>query len=185
LQIIYAEKNQVQGGSYILIIQKKVSKNIFEEPLKRILDSENAFFNSFDIKIFKKVLTNKRQFWAQISNRFIENKQKLIGVGASLRGISLINYYDINHLIFECIFEVNIEKIGCWTPGKSIKIIEENVESNKWDYFLFLAWTQKDILEKKKFLDIEGVPKTIIIPNSTFEIIGPDPLKLRDIAGVM
>ena len=53
---------------------------------------------------------------------------------------------DLNPLIFDCIFEVNNEKIGRWTPGKKIEIVSEQVDLRKADYYLLLAWTQKDIV---------------------------------------
>jgi SAM-dependent methyltransferase len=178
LEIIFLSKNPSQGGSNIVVIKKKEKESKINTQLMAALDFESTFFSRKQMKFFLKSFKRIRKTWKLIAKEFVNNNQKLIGIGASLRGISFINFLDLNPLIFDCIFEVNNEKIGCWTSGKKIAIVSEQIDSRKTDYYLLLAWTQKDILHSR-FANLIKEGKTFIIPVPKFQIIGPDPLNLK------
>lgn len=183
LEIIFLGQTTSQGGSKIIIIRKKRKEYEINTQLLEALDFESNFFIKKRINNFSKSFKKLRKIWGLIAKVILDNNQKLIGIGASLRGISFINFLDLNPLIFDCIFEVNNEKIGRWTPGKKIEIVSEQVDLRKADYYLLLAWTQKDIVYDK-FENLIKEGKTFIIPVPKFQIIGPDPLNLSNFEGM-
>ena len=93
------------------------------------------------------------------------------GYGASTKGNVLLQHYGLDSNKIECIFEVNEEKFGCFTPGTNIPIVPEaNIEDFKPDYLLVLPWHFKDfIIEKNQNLLDLGVK--FIFPLPTIEII--------------
>ena len=108
----------------------------------------------------------------------------MIGIGASLRGISLINFLEINPNVFEYLVEVNQAKVSKFTPKSLIPIVNESTESLKVSYYIILAWTQKDFI-LNKFKDLIDRGSTFILPFPRIEVIGKDPLKLKRELGAL
>jgi hypothetical protein len=174
----YFEVNRSQGGSYFVVLKKsrprkEISKTLHDALASELVTRDEGMFENFEHRF-----NHLKLLWNQISQIFFSRGSKLIGIGASLRGISLINFLDIPSTLFSHIVEVNPEKIGKWTPQSKIFIKEEDFFGELPEYFLVLAWTQKSfLLEKYSFLIERGA--SLIIPSPTLEVIGTDPFNLR------
>ena len=95
---------------------------------------------------------------------------KIVGVSAPAKGNTLLNYCKIGPEILDFIAEVDgSSKIGKYTPGSHIKVVNENdVNWKEINYALLLAWNWaepiKKALRKRDFRGcfIIPIPKVVI-----------------------
>lgn len=179
-QAEFVSKNNSQGGSLILILKKKIKLSPYSADVKEILIDEENFFNEKKFQELSLKVNLMRNQWLNISNKLLLCEEKIIGISASLRGISLINFLNIPGDIFLGLSEINEEKIGKFTPGQKIPIINEKIQHNSTNYYLVLAWTQKSSIFSKYSKEIQK-GKSFIIPLPHLEIIGDDPLDLKSL----
>ena len=62
------------------------------------------------------------------------------GYGASAKGNTLMNYFEITNKLIDSIIDDNPKKWELYTPGSHIKITGIEELSNKVDFILLLAW---------------------------------------------
>jgi len=178
LKILHIQETLSQGGSYIVIMQKTKNQVFAIESKQEFLELEDKLFTLESLLQFGDKITKLKADWNKISKRLIQRKEKLIGIGASLRGISLINFLRIDSRIFHSISDINKEKVGYWTPGSSILITDENINKQICKYYIVLAWTQKNAILSKyaSILDNGGC---LIFPFPQIEFYGDDHLDLQ------
>jgi hypothetical protein len=182
LEIFDVTKTPSQGGSLILILRKRRKMFSNSNQVNDIKELERDFFNNFNLESFQNSISLLSRKWKLVTDVLLTNGHKVIGLGASLRGISLINFLQINPYVFEAIFEINAAKIGHWTPKSRIPIIAENHEVSLVEYFVVLAWTQRErMIDKYSSLLSQG--KSLIFPFPKFEVIGKDSLNLNQKLG--
>jgi 2-polyprenyl-3-methyl-5-hydroxy-6-metoxy-1,4-benzoquinol methylase len=150
----------VHGNSYLFHIKKQNENNnivTFNENIKKRLEYENniGLFNINSYIIYR----NNIEQW--VDNLIISLKKyntlKIIGVGASAKGITILNYINTklinNNIIIDCIIDENKLKID-----KCIDFI--NLKINSFDYinkinknivFILFAWNFKyELISKIK-----------------------------------
>jgi hypothetical protein len=173
-KIIDLEFNDINGGSFSLVVAKKNSKfNEVPKIIDWLLYKEELYkynqLSSFKL-FFENVKKHKKIFRDLLLN--LKNmKKKVIGYGASTKGNVILQFCNIDKKLLPYIAEVNEFKHGRYTPGSKIKIIPENdaLKMNP-DYFLVLPWHFKNFIlnKEKKFLSKD---KKIIFPLPDIEII--------------
>jgi SAM-dependent methyltransferase len=157
----------VHGNSYLFHIKKKDTtiKIEFNENIKKRLDYENKF----ELLNINSYITYKNNIENWVDNLISNLKKydtKIIGVGASAKGITILNYINKklidNNIIIDCIIDENKLKIN-----KSIDAV--NLKINSFDYinkinqnvvFILFAWNFKNEIISKinnnraKFKDV-------------------------------
>ena len=174
LKIIDIETNNINGGSFKLILAKKesalkeshtkINKLLKKEVLDRI-DQMQTYKN-----FRKDIIKHKRGLRKIISNLEKENKT-IFGYGASTKGNVMLQYCGITVEKIPLIAEVNEDKFGHFTPCTNIPIIDEKkARKLKPDYFLVLPWHFKDniVAKEKAFLKNGG---HLIFPLPKIEVI--------------
>ncbi len=171
LRIIDVEFNNVNGGSFAVTVCHKNSK-LKPAPLKilKILQHEKNI-GLLNLKIFKDFSQDVLNFKKNLRNFLLKKKkdgQKIFGLGASTKGNVILQYCNIKEDILPLIGEVNPEKFNKFTPGSSIKIINENdILKMKPDLLLILPWHFKDFFinsqKYKKFNLLFPLPKIHIV----------------------
>lgn len=163
LKIIDVEFNDINGGSFSLIISHKNSNFIEYRNLSSLIKKEE-FLN--DIGTFKSFKQNIDQTKIQINEVLSDlknNGHSIAGIGASTKGNVMLQYCGIDRSMIECIGEVNEEKVGCFTPGSNIPIIKENDVIDKYEYLLVIPWHfKKFFLNNDKF---KGKKLIFALPN--------------------
>jgi len=147
-KIIDLEFNQVNGGSFSVMVAKKQSS--YQESKKTITDIMNFEEKSglHTLKPYlsfqKRVLQHKERLLDKI--RELNKKgERVFGYGASTKGNVILQYCKITRNDISCIAEVNSDKFGAYTPGTLIPIIsEQEAKSMKPDYFVVLPWHFKE-----------------------------------------
>lgn len=171
MKIIDVEKQSIHGGTIRVTIAHKYS-NCEPTSVARFMDRElTGKFMSFT-KYSN--WDNKVQFCI---NEFIfklirlkQSNARIVGIGASAKGVTLLNCVKATPDIIEAIIDETPEKIGKFSPGTGIPIVNKDYFiSNKPDYCVILAENFKDELMKRaKESGFEG---KFIIPLPVLAII--------------
>ena len=173
-KIIDLAFNDINGGSFSLIVAKKNSK--FKEVPKIIdwlLYKEELYkYNQLSsFKLFFENAKKHKKIFRDLLLNLKDMKKKVIGYGASTKGNVILQFCNIDSKLLPYIAEVNKFKHGRYTPGSKIKIIPETsaLKMNP-DYLLVLPWHFKNFIlnKEKKFLTNE---KKIIFPLPDIEIV--------------
>ena len=158
LNIIHAQLIETQGGS-IRVVAKKKSYETKSQSYEKIKINENkmgidklGYYNSIQKKIQIKV--------ESISNFFknvINNKERLLIIGAPARGVVTINVCN-NNSLKNCsvIIDDTYEKQGKVMPGSHISIISwDECRFEDFDICIILSWNYindlKERIDKTKF----------------------------------
>jgi len=142
----------VHGSSYLFYIKHKNNFKELENVNNRLIYENNTgiykldtYFNYSD-NIYK---------WKIELINLLKNKNKLVGVGASAKGITILNFIKDellnNNIIIEYIIDENKLKIGKRINSIKINICDFNKikEIDDTIYFILFAWNFKDELINK------------------------------------
>ncbi len=179
LEVFDVELNNVNGGSFRTYIKHKESGKGLKIPngsKKRIGDLR---------KYEKKLGLNNRKIYDQFVKRISRLKDQLTNFikseiangkivhvyGASTKGNTLLQYYNLDFSLIKAAAEKNPDKWGKKTISTLIPIIsEEESRKQKPDYFLVLPWHFINEFKEreKEYLEEGG---KFIIPLPRFKII--------------
>ena len=159
LEIFDAFLSDIHGGQMIAFISHK---NTFEKS-QRLLDllNEEKKKKSNDINSYLKFADQAKKLKEKNLN-FIEGalkeRKKIFGLGAPVKGNTLINYFGITKDMVSKLLEINPLRKNLFAPGSHIPIIMENEEYEIPDIYYVLAWNFKEeILKKYKKLIDKGI----------------------------
>nr|MDU9045090.1 class I SAM-dependent methyltransferase [Candidatus Electrothrix aestuarii] len=175
LRLLDVDFYPIHGGSFVLYVcredshfptSKKIDDAIAEE--KRVGLEQLQTYMDFS----KRVEANKQALLSLLKQ--IKNAGKRVaGMGAPLKGNTLLNYYGIGPEAVEFLVEINPYKIGRYTPGTHIPILSEKSIDKHPDYYLLLSWNFLDFFIEK-YADYLNAGGKFIIPHPTVKIIGKD-----------
>jgi len=148
----------IHGGSIIAFATHKDKKTKSQRLLELIKKEEISKCNEYETyqKFAKKIDVLKKE-----NLKFLENeksKGKIIyGMGAPVKGNTLLNYFKITTTIISCLVEKNPLRKNLYSPGMHIPILMED-EITPPDVYYVLAWNFKnEILKNNKHLIKKGV----------------------------
>ncbi len=131
LEIFKIEENEINGGSY-RIFARKLNKGSIKLKEANVLNS---------IKSFVKRVKKNRSVTLNFINKKIKEGKKIFLYGASTKGNTLLQYYNLNNKMIPVAAERSPAKWGRYTVGTGIKIISENQARRlNPDYFLVTPW---------------------------------------------
>ena len=161
LEIFRIEENDINGGSY-RIFCRKLNKGSIKLKESNVLAS---------IKKFVKRVKKNRNVTMNFINKKIKEGKKIFLYGASTKGNTLLQYYNLNGKIIPFAAEKSPEKWGKYTIGTGIKIIsEKQARSLKPDYFLVTPWgfIKEFVKRESKWLKNGG---KFILPFPKFKLV--------------
>lgn len=153
LTIFKVEYNKTNGASTRLYVCHKNARpiedsfyNILAEELD-YLNSEEGSFRSFKLRIDREIAKFKSFLWKAKSEYKL-----VVGLGASTKANTFLQYADISTDLIPIIGEVNPDKFGLRTLGSNLKIVsEEEMFDQKPDYIVIFIWQfTENILNKPK-----------------------------------
>ena len=123
-------------------------------------DDKIVFASMEDMKVFFDLIT-----------KLAKEKNKIYVYGASTRGNTLLQYYNLNNKLIKAAVERNPDKWGKYISSLNIPIISEKAaRKQKPDYMLVLPWFFKEefLQRERKYLKSGGhfifpLPKIKII----------------------
>lgn len=160
LELFDARLDPIHGGSIIGFV-KHSGRAQRSVRLTDLINQETlADINRVEtyLDFAKKVALKKEKDMALL--RGLKAKGKLIyGMGAPVKGNTLLNYYGITRELITYLVEINPTRKGLVAPGSHIPIVmEDEVAAKPPDVYYVLAWNfKKEILQKHDALIKKGV----------------------------
>lgn len=160
LDIFDVEEKNVQGGSIRVYVCHKGERKI-NESVKRMIQYEEIIgITSEDIyDAYFHHITYLRCQIIELLKKLKKEGKKVVGYGASAKSNTMIHYCGIDNALLPYIVDKTPYKIGKYTPGVHIPIVDDSDENTKdVDYYLLFVWNYFDgIVEReKKFRDRGG-----------------------------
>jgi len=172
MEIFDVQAHHVQGLSLRVFVGNR-GKHKVSNSVSRFIEQELAMglnsLNSYK-KLAKQIASIKNKA-RRVLYKLKCKGSKISAYGAPAKGNTLLNYYDIGRDVLDYATEELPSKIGMFTPGTHIPIIDiKNARKIPPDFFLLLAWNYKDAILKKeeKYLTSGG---KFIIPIGKVEIV--------------
>ena len=135
----------ITGRKNIHKISDNVNTLLEKEKLKNLdnISSCNKFKNNCELS---KIKTRKSLL------KFKDNNYKIAGYAATSKSTTILNYCNINSKIIDYICDTTPEKIGKFSPGTHIPIVDMyHFKKFNPDVAYLFAWNHKDeILKKEK-----------------------------------
>ena len=158
-EIFDAHLAKVHGGQMVAYISNKgVRKKTkrfknLDELEKKSQCNEIKYYKNFSkkIKLLKKENLN-------FLKKCKKQKKIVYGMGAPVKGNTLLNYFKINTKLIPMLLEKNNLRDGLYSPGSHIPIKMEDNVTKLPDIYYVLAWNFKtEILKKNKDLIKKGI----------------------------
>jgi len=159
LEIFDAYLSPIHGGSMMAFVShegKKIKSNRLKE---LVYDEERTKANEKEtyINFSKRIKEMKDENVAFLNKCKSENK-RVWGMGAPVKGNTMLNYFDVGTDLIEYLIEKNELRKNLYSPGKHIPILIEKELVEIPDVYYVLAWNFKEeILKNNKHLIDKGV----------------------------
>jgi hypothetical protein len=169
LNLFRAEKNDVYGGSILTFCS--LDERTPEQNVAELLSTERKFE---DLDLYREFSEKIKQNSRELTRLLLELKdagKRIVGIGAPMKASTMLNYCRIGPEILDYLAEVNPLKIGKYSPGSHIPIVDESVLFHSQpDYALIFSWNvSEDIITKFRQKGYNG---KFIIPIPTPTVIG-------------
>ena len=161
LEIFKIEENDINGGSY-RIFCRKFHKGSIKLAKENVLTS---------VKKFVKRVEMNKSITMKFINKEIKKGKKIFLYGASTKGNTLLQYYNLTNKIIPFAAERSPEKWNKFTIGTGIKIInEKKARKLNPNYFLVTPWgfIKEFIKRESSWLKKGG---RFIIPFPKFKLV--------------
>lgn len=160
MEIFDIKLSQVQGNS-IRVYTGKEGKHPLSSNVAFFVRKERsrgAHEYSTYLRLADTVYRLKEEVGGFLKKLKSEGK-RIAAYGAPAKGNTLLNFFGIGNNLIEYATEELPPKIGLFTPGTHIPVVDITwARKNPPDYFLLLAWNYKDaILKKEEELRSQGV----------------------------
>jgi hypothetical protein len=183
-KIVDCQLNDINGGSFRIYVMKEQGdiKKFSTQPYRDVCN-----FRINSILEYEKTLNlDCVETWINFYNKindlrehtinFIKSEKlkgkKIWGYGASTKGNTLLQYFELDNTLIDGIAERSFYKWGTRTVGTNIPIYsEDDMRREKPDFLLVLPWhfINEFIERESDFLKSGG---KFIVPCPKFEIIG-------------
>lgn len=153
LEIFDLEKISLHGGSLRLYIGHQGDHLVNSSPINDIISQEDEI-GLHNVSTFGAFMTKLNGLKLELRETLMQLKSqnaKIAAYGASAKGTTLLNYFDIDGKFIDFVVDRSVAKHGKFTPGTYLAIYEPTaLIENKVDYALLLSWNfAKEIIEQQ------------------------------------
>jgi NDP-4-keto-2,6-dideoxyhexose 3-C-methyltransferase len=175
LQVLDAELNDVNGGSFRVILALARSGHAVKRAgIASILERERheGFLGRAPYENFSAHVERHRDTVREFFAGSRRAGKKVLGYGASTKGNVLLQYCGVTRHDLPAILERYPPKVGLVTPGTRIPIIsEEEGRAQRPDFLFVLPWHFREEIIPREREYLEGGGK-LVFPLPNFEIVG-------------
>jgi len=159
LEIFDCYLEKIHGGQMIAYVGHKNEYNLTERFRKYENDEKRKKLNSKKIYLdFAKKIKRLKIKNINFIKKSLLNNKLIYGMGAPVKGNTLLNYFGIKSSEIKKLLEINELRKGMYAPGSHIPVELEKDQKVQPDIFYVLAWNfKKEILNKNKHLIKKGV----------------------------
>lgn len=173
LRIIDVEFNDVNGGSFSVMVSKANEDLTIAPSVQRILDleQEKGLSTLAPYQAFAKRAEKTKIDLLEFLKTAHSQGKTVAALGASTKGNVLLQYCGVTDKDVPFVGEVNAEKYGCYTAGSWIPIIpEDELLAGKPDYLIVLPW------HFRKFFQVQEKYKqfNLVFPLPNLEVVNVD-----------
>ena len=152
LEIIDAQPQVTHGGSMRYFIKRK-KQSTKTKNLENLIDLEKK--NNLDTiekcLEFKLNCENSKNMVKKKLKEFKSNNLTICGYAATSKSTTILNYCGIDQSIIDFICDTTPEKIGKYTPGTHIPVLDiSHFHKSKPDIAYLFAWNHKNEILKKE-----------------------------------
>jgi len=149
----------IHGGSMIAFVTHRGKRDISSRlnDLYSHEDSMGANELSIYLDFAKRIEVMKKENLQYLKQKKLEGK-RIYGMGAPVKGNTLLNYFGIGTQYLDVLVEKNSLRDGLVSPGMHIPVVMENDKLVPPDVYYVLAWNfKKEILGNNQELISNGV----------------------------
>ncbi len=164
MDIFNVEFHEMHGGSFRYFIGREKLRKINENIPKYLqLEEEKGIYKKSRLEKFALDVKNQKEELNSLLWNLKREGKKIVGISAPAKGNTLMNYCKIGPDLLDYLTELNPLKIGKFSPGMHIPIVDEKrLLIDKPDYGLLLAWNFADEIIKNNQEFAENGGKFII-----------------------
>ncbi|WP_218814795.1 class I SAM-dependent methyltransferase [Rickettsiella endosymbiont of Dermanyssus gallinae] len=168
LEIFNIDQLAIHGGSLRIFVGHKGAR-----PVKPMIDElitkeeeRGLYEQSTYFKFMRSLLDLKDNLINQLSE-LKKHGKRIAAYGASAKGTTLLNFFDINSDALDFIVDRNPKKQGLYAPGTSLEVKLPNaLLDKKIEYALLLTWNfTEEILEQQKAFREQGGKFIVPLPH--------------------
>lgn len=152
MEIFNVKEFPIQGHS-IRCYAGKIGKHQVQSSVKEFIEKEKELgLDKFQTYInLVKSIEKMKDKTINLLKELKSQGKKIAAYGSPARGNTLLNYYGIDNSTLDYATESLPSKIGLYTPGTHIPVINiEEAHKNPPNYYLLLAWNYRDIILQKE-----------------------------------
>lgn len=143
LEVFDLERLDIHGGSIRIFGRKGKSAKTVSPAVSEWLsrESESGLFSASTYDVFRERVEKNKQTLLKLLKKLNGEGERVVGYGASARGNTLLNYYQIGTDVLDYIVDRNSLKHGLYSPGMHIPVFGvERILEDRPNYMLILAW---------------------------------------------
>ena len=151
-ELIDAIPQTTHGGSMRYIV-KRTGNNIISSQMNKILENEkNKKIDTIESCLeFKNNCEKSKENIIQKLYKLKNDNKMICGYAATSKSTTVLNYCQINSKIIDYICDTTSEKIGKYSPGMHIPIVNmDYFHNNLPDAAYLFGWNHKDEIFKKE-----------------------------------
>lgn len=159
LELFDAYLSPIHGGSMIAFVghpgRHEITTRLKEQIAAEIRDGVNevGWYEDFAVR----VAAMKDENLAFLHGA-VDQGKRVFGLGAPVKGNTLLNYFGITTREIQCLVERNPLRRGLIAPGNHIPVVMEDELPGPPDIYYVLAWNfRQEILERYRHLIEAGV----------------------------
>ena len=167
LEIIDVERLSIHGGS-LRIFAAKTGTAAVQPAVHDLLDEESEWVRNPEFyQSFGERVDSLRQELTGLLRALKADGKRIAVYGASAKGSTLLNYFDIGRDVLEYVVDRSTVKQGRFTPGSRLKIHDPSrLTEDRPDYCLLLTWNfAEEVLAQQSQYRQQGGKFIIPIPN--------------------
>jgi SAM-dependent methyltransferase len=159
LYLFDAVLKPIHGGSIIAYVSKDARRPASAELRRLLADEQREDANELTTyySFAKDVARLKEQNLAYFA-RWKKAGKRIFGLGAPVKGNTLLNYFGVGPETIDCLVERNELRRGLYSPGRHIPVVIEKELLSPPDVYYVLAWNfRNEILRRNAELIERGV----------------------------
>ncbi len=159
LAMFDAYLSPIHGGSMIGFVAHEGTRQPSDRLIELVREEDARGANEISTyrDFARRIEAMKRRDLAYLE-RLKQGGKRVFGMGAPVKGNTLLNYCGIGRNYLECLVEKNPLRRGLYSPGMHLPIVMEDELADQPDVYYVLAWNfKKEILANGRSLLEQGV----------------------------
>ena len=181
MQVFDVERYDIHGKSIRIFVGKNKNR-IVSDNVKNLLklEEEKGIYKIENLKKFADRVEQHKKEFLDLIRELKKQGKKIVGISAPAKGNTILNYCKINTDVVDYMTEKSKIKLGGYTPGMHIPIVEESkLIDEKADYGIIFAWNfAREIMRNnREFVNRGGkfiipIPKPIVMEGEMEDLFG-------------